>query len=57
MLDRKRCERQDRYKSNSEIITWGRGGGWSAQEGNHVALSLTLKPEIKETIVSLAEIS
>lgn len=45
MPDRKECEPQDRYKNKEEekVIAWG-----SALEGDDVALSLTLKPELKE---------
>lgn len=45
MLDRKECEPQDRYKNKEEekVIAWG-----SALERDDVALSLTLKPELKE---------
>lgn len=52
MLGRKECERQDREKNTEEkeITAWG-----SALEGDDVALSLTLKPEVSERAILLAE--
>ena len=52
MLDRKGCAPQNRYKNKEEeeVIAWG-----SALEGDEVALSLTLKPELKERAAPLAE--
>ena len=38
------------YKEGEEIIAWG-----SALEGDDVALSLTLKPELKERAAPLTE--
>lgn len=52
MPDRKGCEPQDRYKNKEEekVIAGG-----SAPEGDDVALSLTLKPELKKRAAPLAE--
>lgn len=56
MLDRKGCEPQDRLekrkkkKEEEEITAWG-----FALEVDDVALSLTLKPELKKRAVPLAE--